>query len=552
MKHNLLILFAIAFTSFILLGSCTNKSQNFYRSITFVNYYQIVGRFPIADSDSGNVNCYHFIYDEKGRLVNVKYLKGGRLSNDSYFDAAQIAIEYSEGYEKRIFKDAKGIVSNNDNGVSSIRIKLNEKNYATSIFNYDKEGNPTTDNFGVYQYLWTLNDKGQRIKSIRINKSGERITDNNGFYELHFKYDSRGNLIEQSNHGRDGQLIENEENTAMQRMKYDDSGNQIEIQFYGIDEQLKENKSNNIAMIRFKYDNYGKITEIRYYGRDEQLKENSNSDNAIIKFKYDNQGNTVEVRSFGIDEQLKEYKSDGIAITQILYDKFGNTLETKFKGIDEQFKLNSDGYAMIRYKYDESGNQSEVSYYGLKDNSKEPILISTEKDGVKLPNPGLLISEKGVGPFILRERIPGNIDMFTMTKTKRTGEEGNIYPVYIFSENNIPVIEITPSYDSKTETYIDDIVGNITVVGGDYQTSDGIKVGSTYGEFKRLYPSFYLWYTYISDSYVLNNNELMTEQIQYFLDGKEYKYKVEFDSEMTKLKMDGFNDDAKIIEIRVF
>jgi len=226
---------------FLLIEGCTKKPANYYRKIELDGRYSIVGRYPVPDKIANKVNCYHFIYDEKGKLIKVEYLKSGKLQNDPYFGVARIIIEYSEGYEKRIFQDAKGKPKANSDGVYSIRLKLDENNNPISLFNYDKEGNLTEDKYGVAQYLWTLDKKGWRIKSIRIDKDGERITDNNGYYELRWKYDGKGNIIERSNHGKDGQLLEGKDGVAITRMKYDENGNTIEERYFGTDEALFNN-----------------------------------------------------------------------------------------------------------------------------------------------------------------------------------------------------------------------------------------------------------------------------------------------------------------------
>lgn len=88
------------------------------------------------------------------------------MGTDSEFGVAQIKIEYSEGFEKRIFQDAEGKAIANNNGVYSLRLKIDNNGNPISLFNYDGEGNITADN---------NNEEGRGIKSIRINKKGNVI-----------------------------------------------------------------------------------------------------------------------------------------------------------------------------------------------------------------------------------------------------------------------------------------------------------------------------------------------------------------------------------------
>ncbi|MEK6967402.1 MAG: hypothetical protein AABX51_02105, partial [Nanoarchaeota archaeon] len=212
---------------FLMQGCGKERKFNYYRVAEIDGRSAIVGRYPVPDKMSKKVNCYHFVHNDKGKLVKVEYLKGGKIAVDAKSGVAKIIIEKQEGFEKRIYHDAKGKPIEDKKGVYSIRLKLNKKGNPETLFNYDRDGNLTEDSSGVAQYLWTLDKNGRRIKSYRINKEGKRIVDKNGMYEMRWKYDKYGNVIEWSNHGKDGQLLEDNVNIAIMRRKYDKQGNTI-------------------------------------------------------------------------------------------------------------------------------------------------------------------------------------------------------------------------------------------------------------------------------------------------------------------------------------
>jgi hypothetical protein len=85
----------------LLINGCSRKPANYYRKVDIGSRYEIIGKYPVADKIVNKINCYHFIYNEKGKITKVEYLIGGKPRNDSHFGVAQIIIEYSEGYEKK-------------------------------------------------------------------------------------------------------------------------------------------------------------------------------------------------------------------------------------------------------------------------------------------------------------------------------------------------------------------------------------------------------------------------------------------------------------------
>jgi hypothetical protein len=226
----------------LILGGCGKRPANHYRKIDIGSRHEIVGRFPVDDETAAKINCYHFIYDKNHKLVTVEFQRNGRLDYDSYLGVARVIIEYSEGFEKWMYQDAKGRPIEYEDAYS-IRLKLNESGYPTSMFLYNKDGELAKDKNGVSQYLWTCDGKGRRVNAIRLDKNGERITDSNGLYESRWKYDKEGNVLERRFYGTDEQLREsNDGGVAIVKNKYDGQGNKVEISYYGTDEQLKENK----------------------------------------------------------------------------------------------------------------------------------------------------------------------------------------------------------------------------------------------------------------------------------------------------------------------
>ncbi len=434
MKRTVHVSTAIVLTSLFLLSGCAKKPASYYRRVRIDGRYAIVGAYPVADDQAKKTNCYHFVYDEKGRVTKVEYLahfKGGwwHLLNIPFYlfqmdlppalglGVNGVTIEYGDGYEKWTYLDSEGKPTNRDflfGRIYSIRLKLNERDQRVSLSNLDKKGNLAEDHYGVAQYVWPLDEKGRRIKAIFLDKKGERIVTRNGVGEVHYKYDDKGNMIEEQFCTPDGKPIADDKGVAMKRLQYDAHGNMIAVSGYDTRGKLIEDEKGE-AVSRFKYDGNGSLVEMRWCGADEpgqkgeciifRLKydegerwlevsfydanntlQEGPEDCAINHERYDERGNIIEQRCYGVDQRLKEVQKSGIAITRYAYDQQGNKVEERYYGADEKQKEKKDvDVAGIGWKRNDQGKAVEVKYYGadgkLKEDKRGSAMVRYEYDG---------------------------------------------------------------------------------------------------------------------------------------------------------------------------
>ena len=325
-----------------------NKTNTLYfRKIIVNSKNEIQGLYPIADSIANRSLCYHFIFDEKGKLQWIKYIMKYRTPlPDPCFGVAMVHILYDEdnNVETRNFLDEKEHPVINLNNIYYVRIKYDSKHFSISQFNYNKHGFLSPDINGVYQYLWENDEQGRRIRSLRFDDKGQRITDNKGIYEVSYKYEGKNNLTEFSIYGTDGLLSENTQGYAIAKYKYNEQGNETELSFFGKDGILKSN-INHYAIMRWTYDSNGNKTCEKYFDTNERLIENSNM-YASTEWKYDASGAMIEEAHFGTYHQLREY--NGAAIIKWFYDEDGKISETFF-GIDGlPKKENENGIIKVR------------------------------------------------------------------------------------------------------------------------------------------------------------------------------------------------------------
>lgn len=162
------------------------------------------------------------------------------------------------------------------------------------------------------------------------------------------------------------------------------------------------------------------------------------------------------------------------------------------------------------------------------------------------------ISSESAGDFSLGGAIPSSTDTYSVTEeTVMTETEEGPYEelVYKVSDDRVDLLQITREYDYETSEYLD-LIGEMNIYSDRFQTSNGIGVGSTLAEFMETYPDYEIWYTYISDMYVVETPGLT---VQFLLDGNGYKGDYpDGVGEIVDLTAENFNTDTKIVTVRMY
>ena len=165
-----------------------------------------------------------------------------------------------------------------------------------------------------------------------------------------------------------------------------------------------------------------------------------------------------------------------------------------------------------------------------------------------------MIQENQAGIFKVGEQISlvNARGLFYKMEEKfdlRSTPDGDVKePYYLFSSDGENLVKVILEYDHKTSSYTNN-VGEILVLSPKYKTAKGIGVGSTIEEFITQYEDYKLWYTYVSDMYVIDTKSL---KAQFLLNGEDYVEKVDFDSDYTPLLESKFKAGSKIQTIRFY
>lgn len=108
---------------------------------------------------------------------------------------------------------------------------------------------------------------------------------------------------------------------------------------------------------------------------------------------------------------------------------------------------------------------------------------------------------------------------------------------------------ITPKYDTEAQAYTDQIA-EIIVISEHFKTEQGIGPESTIKDFAAAYPNARVWYTYVSDRFVLETPQ--RGHMQFLLRAEDFTGQVDPRSEITPLTLNQFEPGATIRAVRIY
>lgn len=165
-----------------------------------------------------------------------------------------------------------------------------------------------------------------------------------------------------------------------------------------------------------------------------------------------------------------------------------------------------------------------------------------------------LISSNQAGPFIIGDQLPGPATMMKyqmrIEQLTRATDDGIVNEqITIIAEHGKDLVWLKPglvSVDNSQGNTINEIV----IVSPKYKTVEGIGIGTTIAEFRSAYPDHRVWYTYVSDRFVV---EADTLKAQFIVDKDDYTgTEIELTSDQVDLSLEQFKQEGKIKRVRMF
>lgn len=198
-----------------------------------------------------------------------------------------------------------------------------------------------------------------------------------------------------------------------------------------------------------------------------------------------------------------------------------------------------------------SASCNRIAETDNEDEMLTPDTVAVEPESE--PADKFLIRDQQAGPFKIGDELPGPATMMKyqmrVEQMIRITEEGPYAePVTIIGENGADLIWLKPGLLADNPDYTNTI-SEITIISDKYKTAKEIGIGSSIKDFMIAYPDARVWYTYVSQMYVLETDNV---KVQFLLDKADYLgEKPAVKSEIMPLELKDLNPDGKIKQIRI-
>jgi len=160
-----------------------------------------------------------------------------------------------------------------------------------------------------------------------------------------------------------------------------------------------------------------------------------------------------------------------------------------------------------------------------------------------------MITEKGVLGLFIGGIMPETLENFKLIRSVKIVEEGNQEPIINLTKDNTELLQIGFEYDQEKRSFINKI-REILIKDKRFRTEKNIGVESTIDDFINSYSNYQIWYTYISDRYMI---QLKDMKVQFILDESGYIGKKNLmESDMIILKKEDFIPNTRIVIIRIY
>lgn len=392
--------------------------------------------------DEARIYGQAYEYDEKGRIITVKFLghDGKVRGNDFGLGIKKYTYDEDDNWATVAYYSADGNPSHDGNNCALVTLSYDKWGNRISEVYTSIDGKPSlrTD-YAVFGFKYEYDDGGNRVKQICINAKGEPMVNTYGWAMETGKYDENGFCTECSfldlnnkptNQVQDGVAV------STIRFKPNEVGLNLETSYYSTTGDLLELPT-GLAREICEYDSVGQIIKMKFYDK----KGNPTLYNgffAEITYEYDDFYNETKRRYFDAEGNLTDC-GDGTCGYNVEYDAQGNIYRYINIGNDGKTPARcNEGYAYIVYKYDDVGSNTAQEF-------------CDEKGGNCLTSGGIHKIEMTYEPktnFLIEEKYYGLSSLLYSTHYKYDSN-GNIIQQYTSNASGHVENVLNSEYDKN-------------------------------------------------------------------------------------------------------
>ncbi len=206
--------------------------------------------------------------------------------------------------------------------------------------------------------------------------------------------------------------------------------------------------------------------------------------------------------------------------------------------------------ASLLFIYSCGSSSEEVEESETTDVSE---VVEEQEEEVAITN-SFLLEAKACGNFIIGEEVPTlpeglKMRHFVEAELTDEGPGEELTHNVIFNQLE-DVVELIMDHQMNEAHHEDKDILEMWVLSNYYETADAISVGSTIEEFESAYPDAKLWYTYVSDRYVLETEAL--PDVHFLLNAEDCLKPPKGNMDMEMMKLEDFKEGSEIVKIRMF
>jgi len=328
------------------------------------------GNVPVGDND--NIYGQAFEYDEKGRIVTVRYLGADGQPRNNHFGLGIRKFTYDDNddWATVAYYSADGTPSHDGNNCSYVNLQYDKWGNRIAETYTTVDGKPSLrKDVGVFGYKYEYNDDGLRVKTTAVDGEGKPMVSKNRWTTEMLEYNADGYVTAYRFYGLDGEpvsYVDDGEAVSIYAFKLDDKGRELERAFYAPNGDLIE-LSAGYARVVLDYDSLGNVSRVDFYNRHGSLAR-YNGYNTSSTIVYDDFGREVARRYYDDKGNLTDC-GDGTCGYDIVYDKQGNVKTYTCIGPDGKKPVRcNNAFAVQEKDYDDMGNNTRISYFDASHN----------------------------------------------------------------------------------------------------------------------------------------------------------------------------------------
>lgn len=337
----------------------------------------------VDNSQKSAITRYLLKYDDNGYLVEKRYAGFQNIlvsDADNIYGVGYINDEKGRVIETR-FLNRNGDLASNSDGLAIKTFSYDENDDWTGVTYLNTERGSSHDGNNCTVVKLVNDDYGNRIGEFYYTLEGQPSC-RNDYLCFGFTYQFKdGHRITQTSIGSDGNPTYNKYRYVTIKNSFNEYGYVVRADYYDAKDSLCEcvDLENGVYYYSYEinYDKNGRVLSYEMFGKDGKLSES----NGVAKweYKYDEWGNEIAQINYSSKNRLA-LDADYVSQYNFYYDSLHQLIKMECIDTLGNLTINKDGYAYVKISYDIHGQRVAGAFY---DDKGTPVMITSRYSSYK-------------------------------------------------------------------------------------------------------------------------------------------------------------------------